>query len=148
MTHGEVVALVPLFLASLTSALVPVVNAELVVVAAALASPPQWAAAIALVGAVGQVTGKIALYAAGRAGRAAIAGRRATAVQGLATRLEGRPARLTATILVSAVIGLPPFLLMSVAAGILRMRLVAFLFLGILGRFVRFFVLASLPGLL
>jgi membrane protein YqaA with SNARE-associated domain len=45
------------------------------------------------------------------------------------------------------VLGLPPFMATSVLAGMVRMSLGAFLGAGLVGRFIRFSVLAASPAI-
>ena len=56
-------------------------------------------------------------------------------------RWKNKPVALT---LLAASVGIPPFYLMTLVAGILRMRFGMFLALAILGRIVRFSLLALL----
>ncbi len=131
---------------SVASALVPVINAEALVLAAAAAVPHQLAPLVATVAAVGQMAGKVVLYRGGRG-----VGARASAKSGkaseMAARFRDRPGALTLLYVVSAIVGIPPFYLMSVVAGIASLQLGVFLVLGFLGRFLRFYALAVVPGL-
>jgi membrane protein YqaA with SNARE-associated domain len=43
-------------------------------------------------------------------------------------------------------IGLPPFMATSVLAGMVRMKLSAFLGAGLIGRFIRFSIVAASPA--
>jgi membrane protein YqaA with SNARE-associated domain len=66
----------------------------------------------------------------------------------LKRRLEQAPGAAAAVIFTSAVSGLPPFYLVSVAAGALRVSLARFLILGASGRFLRFASVVALPRLI
>jgi membrane protein YqaA with SNARE-associated domain len=50
-----------------------------------------------------------------------------------------------ALVFASASVGLPPFYIMSVAAGAARMNLAWFIVLGSLGRLIRFGVIVAVP---
>jgi membrane protein YqaA with SNARE-associated domain len=53
-------------------------------------------------------------------------------------RTEGRPWFCAGLLLVSAATGVPPYAVLCILAGVLRVPVVVFLVLGLLGRAVRF----------
>jgi membrane protein YqaA with SNARE-associated domain len=129
---------------SVLSGLVPVVNGELYLIAAiVVADDPVVALVLAVIVALGQMIAKIGLYYAARGatelGRSTRLGAKLERAQLLVERWQGKPLTL---LFVSAVTGLPPFYLVSLLAGILRIRFGMFLFLGIVGRVIRFVALA------
>jgi membrane protein YqaA with SNARE-associated domain len=136
-------------IAGAISAVVPVVNAELYLVAVVLAAGDlPTAIALALLISVGQMVGKggvfqAALHAtnAGRRGKLADKIDRA---RELAKRWRGKPYVVT---FVSAAVSLPPFYLTSIAAGVMRIRFRMFLLLGFAGRAIRFGTIAVLTSL-
>lgn len=137
--------LLALFVIGACSALVPVVNIEayLAVRASVAAMDDVWL--MALVAALGQMLGKVVWYYLGASSLRWPWARRKLAKPKNAARLETWRARahhrpfLTGFLLfVSAVTGLPPFAIISVVAGQLRMSLTLFLTVGLLGRWVRF----------
>jgi membrane protein YqaA with SNARE-associated domain len=137
------------------SAIVPVVNAEVYLVGVAVASSsPRWY--LALAAAAGQVLGKVLFYLVGRGvldlprlrGRGTATGRwtrRLQTAQDWAGRHAWGPAALTGA---SAVVGLPPFAVVSLLAGTLRMRWWVFVLVGLGGRYLRFLLVLLAPGLL
>jgi membrane protein YqaA with SNARE-associated domain len=136
-----------LFFAALSgavvSSLVPFVNAELLLLGLALAAPAA-APMLAVVVAVGQMAGKSALFlGARRVSESALAARLER------WRLNGR-GRVAGGPLVglSALTGLPPFYLLSIAAPALGVRFRTFLVMGLAGRLLRFGALVLLPGFL
>jgi membrane protein YqaA with SNARE-associated domain len=131
---------------SVASALVPVVNAEALVLVAAAAVPHELVAVVATMGAAGQMAGKVVLYRGGRGVGVRASARSGRAAE-TAARLRDRPGALTLLYFLSAVLGLPPFYLMSLVAGIASLQFGVFLVLGFLGRFIRFYALAAVPGL-
>jgi membrane protein YqaA with SNARE-associated domain len=143
------------YLWCLLSALVPVVNAEVYLLGVSVASSaPPWL--LALAAAAGQVTGKIVFYLVGLGvldlrrvrRRGTAAGRwteRLTAAQRWADRHRWGPAGLCG---VSAVTGLPPFAVVSLLAGTLRVRWWLFVLTAMAGRYVRFLLVLLTPGLL
>ena len=129
---------------SVLSGLIPVVNGEVYLIAAILvAKDPVVAIALAVLVAVGQMLAKIVLYYAARGatelGRSTRFGDKLQKAQALIDRWKNKPLTL---LFISAVTGLPPFYLVSLLAGVVGIRFPVFLFLGLLGRVIRFVVLA------
>lgn len=134
-----------LFAVGVVSALVPVVNIEayLALREAVSEGDPLWAAAF--VAAAGQMTGKLVWYRVGASSlgwgwvRRQVERPKAQARLALwQQRTRDRPVIAGSLVLVSATVGLPPFAILAVVAGQLRMNLALFLTLGLLGRWVRF----------
>lgn len=143
------------FLYSLVSALVVVLPVEVYLLGAAVASDVP-TALLALVGAVGQVAGKMPFYLVGRGvldlarvRRQAVArgrwARRMTAVENWAGRHPWGPSAVTGS---AAFLSLPPYAVVSVLAGTVGMRWWLFVAVSLAGRFLRFWLLLGVPGLL
>ena len=130
------------------SALVPIVNAELLVVgAAALAGHWQGhALAVAGVVAFGQMVGKATLYWAGRGAAKIPSDRHRKAIARWGDRFSRSALAVQGLVFVSAVVGFPPFYAISLLAGTFLVNLPAFFLVGLAGRFVRFGILALAPG--
>lgn len=137
--------LVVSLLVGLVSALLPVVNVEayLGVQAAVLPGGSVWL--LGLAAAVGQMVGKLAWYYLGASSlnwrwvRRGLEKPKARArLARWQERTHDRPVYAGAVVLVSALTGLPPFAILSVVAGQLRMNLSLFLVLGLVGRWLRF----------
>ncbi|WP_168211700.1 YqaA family protein [Ruania zhangjianzhongii] len=135
------------------SAVVMVLPAELYLLGAAALTETGgiW---LALAGAVGQVAGKMLSYLVGRGVlstkrlRSRAKGRwvdRMTRVEQWCTAHEWGPAAVT---FVSAFAGLPPYALVAVLAGSLRMPWWLFAGVSLVGRFLRFWAVVSIPHLL
>jgi len=147
----SVVALVTLAGASLAvgvaSALIPLINAELYVLSVAVTAPLA-GIAVGVVGlALGQAIGKLAWFYAGRGGSAwlaALVRRRRAKPVGPSSRwarwlrLLGRRPTAAALVGVSAVSGVPPLALVSLAAGASPLRPAEFAGLCLVGRCIRF----------
>jgi membrane protein YqaA with SNARE-associated domain len=146
----------------LVSALVPVVNAELYLLAIVATAASPAAGVGAVVGlAVGQVAGKVCLFLAARRGRAAgerWRGRHAPspprlepaawrrrlshwALRGLGLLDRGLPA--AGVLFTSAAVGMPPLAVTTVAAGARRTPASLFVVCALSGRLVRFGILAA-----
>nr|WP_031467347.1 membrane protein [Sciscionella sp. SE31] len=158
------------------SALIPVVNVEIFVLAAATAQhdqgPPWWA--VGAVVAIGQVLGKLLYFYAARGDMrlpafihrkteaAMVAAPRRECPEGsvfrrawhtakvwftwIREKCHEHPKWMFGTHTVSSVLGLPPFFLTTVLAGFSGMSLGAFLLASLPGRFLRFALLALFPG--
>jgi membrane protein YqaA with SNARE-associated domain len=141
--------LLPTFGFCIVSALIPVLNAEVYLAAlAASQSPPLWP--MAAVGAGGQMIGKIIYYYLGRSSldwrwvkRRTDTPRFQAGLEKWRTRLEDRPWVAALFVFVSASVGIPPFAIVAVLAGTLRMSITMFVVVGFAGRLLRF---ASILG--
>ena len=151
------------------SAILPLISIEIFLVGLVAEQPqiPWWA--LGAVVAFGQVAGKLLYFLAARGSlhlprflrrRARAEGdvprplRFATARarwNAWSTWLRGRchrhPRWMVGTHAVSSVVGLPPFMATSVLAGLAGMSLAVFLSSSLLGRFLRYSVLAASPAL-
>jgi membrane protein YqaA with SNARE-associated domain len=147
------------------SGLVPVLNAEALLVAAVLQARGGWPAVVVAI-AVGQSTAKVLIFLGAREGRSLLPSwlahrppRPAGSRRRLGTRLRDatrrwspqaervaelvrRPVAGSALILTSAVAGIPPLAATSVIAGAARMRLLVFGGCCLAGRLLRFGLIA------
>mgnify|MGYP006278199307 CR=1 FL=1 len=130
--------------AFVTSALLPWVNGEAILVSLVALSDTD-PTLLSVVATVGQMTGKSIMYFVGwRTGalpKASTSGR----WQAVHRWFAQSRWRRWATILVSATLGLPPFYLVSILAGALKMGFGGFLVLGLIGRFLHFEGIALFP---
>jgi membrane protein YqaA with SNARE-associated domain len=133
---------------TVASAVFPWVNAEVIVLSMPAVAPSRVALVIlVLIATAGQMTGKCFLYWAGRKGNKALRGRAGRFLEKQRERLAARPVKAVVLVLVSSVIGLPPFYVMTLVAGALRMNFAVYLTAGTTGRLVRFSALVVLPQL-
>jgi membrane protein YqaA with SNARE-associated domain len=143
----------------LLSSLIPVVNAEIYIVALVTAQPqvPWWL--VGLAAAFGQMIGKVFFYYAGRGvlrlpkrlsriSEWERRGRWAQRLQRFQDTCRDRPFWSAGVLLVSASLGLPPFAALAVVAGIARVDARIFVATGFTGRFIRFGAIAAFPGLI
>lgn len=137
--------LLSLLVIAFVSALVPVVNLEAYLgLRAALADVNDlWL--LGFVAAAGQMGGKVIWYLIGASSlewgwikRRVEKPKAQARLAKWQTRTEERPLLTGTLVFASAVTGLPPFAIVAVLAGQLRMNLVAFFVLGLAGRWVRF----------
>jgi len=126
----------------------PFVNAEVYVLGASAIAGPGGVVAIVLGMTVGHMIGKVLLYYAG-AGAIRMPLRESYKARLTATRERLDRSRLGTIpfIFVSAGTGWPPFYVVAIMAGVLRLGLWTFLLPGTLGRLGRFAILALFPQL-
>jgi membrane protein YqaA with SNARE-associated domain len=135
-----------LYALAVLTAILPWVNAEVVMISAAAVCTSGEAISVAVIlVTAGQMTGKSAMYWMMRYGDAGIPVRLRTAIERWRAQLAERPRRTLATILTSAVIGIPPFYVVSAAAGAFRVDFCRFVIVGTCGRLVHFAVVAFAP---
>jgi membrane protein YqaA with SNARE-associated domain len=134
-----------LFGVAVLSALVPLVNLEVYLVGLGAVASPGHVWALALTAGVGQMVGKTAWYFLGanalRWGwiRRKVEKPKAQAKLELwRTRTQDRPVWGALLIFVSGFSGFPPFAIMAVLAGQLRMNFSIFLTVGVASRTLRF----------
>lgn len=129
------------------SAVIPVINIEIYLLGASALAPPQMVIPLIVAGTLGQVIGKIALYYAGT-GALKLPGKRLqAALQRMNTQMQERPNMGNALVFVSATAGLPPYYLVTLAAGAARMNLPMFLAVSLVGRLIRFTIVVLVPQL-
>lgn len=152
------------------SALLPLLSIEIFLVGLATQQPHIPWLVLGAVVAVGQVAGKLIYYYAARGSlhlpafmhrkhkldappsarreRWRLRTKRVRGrVETLREKCHRHPRWMVTTYGLSSVVGLPPFMATSVLAGMVRMKLSAFLSAGLVGRFIRFSVVAASPAL-
>lgn len=141
--------LMSIFGASIASALVPLINVEVILFAAANRRP-ELVVALVLVATTGQMVGKLLWYWGGQhLDRAPWVAKHLEKPRPKATlerwhdRAEGRPWFTAGLLLFSAASGFPPYAVTAVLAGVLRVPLWIFLVTGFVGRGLRFWTIAS-----
>jgi membrane protein YqaA with SNARE-associated domain len=139
-----------IFLGTLVSGVVPLVNAELPVVAAAgAAATGAWlpsVAVVAVVSAAGQMTSKTVTFGVARWAPARLPRKAQAVIAEASARASDAPTAVWTSILASAATGVPPFYGTAIAAGALGVRAVTSVAFGFLGRLARFGVLALGAG--
>lgn len=157
---------------ALGSALIPMINVEIFLIAVATREahlPWQWLA-LGIVVAAGQMVGKLPYYYAGRGSLRVpeflrpkpkqakpmtprrVRWKKRTKrwrgwIDGVTEKCRQHPRWMTGTYGLSAVTGVPPYMAIVVLAGMARMSLASFLITGLIGRCIRFTALAASPEL-
>jgi membrane protein YqaA with SNARE-associated domain len=134
------------FVYCIASGFIPVVNAEVFLVAVAATSPRSALPAVAVLAAAGQMVAKSGVYLGGRGVVRLPIGKRKADLEALRARVE-RWRSKDLLVFVSASLGLPPFFAIAILAGTLRLAYPRFLVAGFLGRLVRFGAIVAVPAL-
>jgi membrane protein YqaA with SNARE-associated domain len=132
---------------SLGGGLVPFINVEAWLVGVSVACPGAALVPVVLAATLGQVAAKVVLYHAGGGATAWGMRHRGARLAVTVRRLEGAASRGTGVVFASALTGLPPLYLVSLAAGVVRFRLPRFVALAVVGRLLRFTAVFLLPRL-
>jgi len=134
------------FLLSAVSAVFPWVNTEILVLSmSALTRTPFGLALVVLVGTAGQMAGKSVLYWAGRGALHLRLRRMTRTAETWRERIKKYRWGPYTLLFTSATFAFPPFYVMTVAAGALRIPYAAFVVLCSAGCLVRFSLLAAVP---
>ena len=138
----EVALLSSAFVASVVSGFIPFVNAEVVVAGAAVAAPPGYMIPVIVVCSVGQMLAKVALNAGMRWLPERLPAKATERLDRASEKVKNLEQAGLTLVLISAVVGLPPFYLISLAAGAMKLSLTGFIVTGTVGRGVRFAIIA------
>ena len=135
-----------LLIASAISGVVPVVNAELLVLAAAATMPLAGLPLVAAAATGGQMAAKTTLFALARWLPRKLPKRAQAALARASGKLAAKKRGPATLVLASAASGIPPLYGVSLACGALGMRLPTFVIMGCIGRAVRFGAIAWVGG--
>ena len=125
------------FLACLAGGVLPWINAELVVAGAAAVAGPTQLPGVVLAASLGHMIGKGGLYALARWAPQRLPEKARSRLATSRSLADGRRAA-TVAVLSSATVGLPPFYLVTLAAGVLRVPAVLFAGAGLAGLALRY----------
>lgn len=131
-----------LLVGTAVSGVLPLVNAELLVVAAAAVVPGPALPLVVAVSAIGQMSAKTLLFSLARWAPAKLPVKARARVEKASEAVSERGGAVSSLVFTSATLGFPPFYGVSLACGTLRMPLLPFILSGTAGRAVRFGVLA------
>lgn len=135
-----------LLIATAISGVVPVLNAELLVLAAAALVPLAGLPFVVAVATGGQMLGKTTLFALARWLPRKLPKRARAALDRASRRVAAQKRGPATLVLTSAASGIPPLYGVSLACGALGMRLPTFVIMGCVGRAVRFGAIAWVGG--
>jgi len=124
---------------TVVSAIVPWVNAEIIVLSLpAVARSPLALAALVCIATAGQMVGKCVVYRAARRGAEAPSPKVRAQLAKWQARFDAHRWAPAVLVLWSSASGLPPFYVTTMLAGALKMNFPLFLAAGTVGRLVRF----------
>lgn len=130
------------------SAIFPFVNAEVAIVALGTMAPRPLLPLLLVVATLSHMAGKAVTYLAGRGAERLPFPALQRRVAAVRAKLDTRATAVGAPLIfLSAVVGLPPFYLVTVASGVVRYPFLAFFLVGLVGRLLRFGALLYLPQL-
>ncbi|HEY3804495.1 MAG TPA: hypothetical protein VGL61_17885 [Kofleriaceae bacterium] len=134
-------------LACFVAGIVQVINTEAILLGVSiwLVDSPLQLPLVAACAAVGQMAANIGFFYAGRGG--ARMPRLRAKLDGLRARIATWQKRPTLVLIAAAIIGLPPLVLVAVAAGGLGIGVRRFTIIGLLGRAIRFGAVLAIPWL-
>ena len=142
------------FLVALVSGLVPVINIEVYLVGAVAVNGDGALVAMAVAAGLGQTLGKLPYYYAGKGSltapwlrkRAETPGRWAERAARWRRKAEERPAWGVGLLALSSFASIPPFVVVSVLAGVLRMNAALFCAVTFATRTARFLIIVLAPA--
>ena len=146
MSHWELIGAT--FLYCIGSAVIPVMHAEAYLIAVSALSPPGVSWALVIAATVGQMIGKVLMYLAGRGAVKLPSEWLRKRVAAAEARYSGNRNIGNGLIFLSSSTGLPPFYVIAVVAGMLRVPLPSFIVFGAIGRFIRFAIAVFVPQLI
>jgi membrane protein YqaA with SNARE-associated domain len=143
--HAPLLICVLVLVVACVSSLLPISPVEALLVALSTVVPTSLLLPVAGLATVGHMAAKTLVYLGSRRAEPAVPVRHRAALQRVRTLLLRRRRVRLLTMLVSALAGVPPFYLVTVCCGVLRLPLWDFLVAGTVGRGIRFGALALMP---
>ncbi len=145
---GQVELLAATFVYCVGSGFIPVLNAEAYLIAVAATSDRAVFLGVATAATVGQMVAKSVMYLVGRGVVELPLGRYRDRLETAGEKLEKSRLGTELFIFVSALVGFPPFYLISVVCGTLKIPFWIFLLSGTAGRLIRFALVLYSPQLI
>jgi membrane protein YqaA with SNARE-associated domain len=136
------------FIVGFVSGLVPFVNAEVFLVAVSPITPRHALLPVAVLCGAGQMCAKTIIFYAGRGVFKINMGKLEGKIEAVQAKFQLWQNKAGALIFLSAVVGMPPFYVVSFVAGALKLSYVKFLATGFPGRCIRFGVIIYFPQLI
>jgi membrane protein YqaA with SNARE-associated domain len=144
---GEIWLVLGTFFYCIGSGFIPVMNAEVYLLAVSAASAPATVGPLILASGLGQMVAKSAMYLAGRGVLSIPMGKHQKRLDAASQKLQKSKIGPGGFIFVSASTGWPPFYAVSILAGTLRIPFFVFFLPGTVGRLIRFGLMVLGPQL-
>jgi membrane protein YqaA with SNARE-associated domain len=144
---GELGVFVVSLVVGVVSGLVPIINSEVYLIFVSSVTSQPALLPVALLSAFGQMVSKTILFYAGRGLLSIDFGKYKNKIDAAQRKLVESKNKTDLVVFFSATIGLPPFYVISIAAGTLKMRVSRFVVAGFVGRSIRFASIIYFPQL-
>jgi membrane protein YqaA with SNARE-associated domain len=135
------------FVGCAVGSVVPVIHTELLVFGIAALAPGAQGWLLVLVATCGTMVGKTVLYYTGL-GILKLPIRKRERIDAYLAKARESKGIAGSVMIAAATFGLPPYYIVTVAAGAIRYNLVRFLIIGFIGRFIRFTAVVFAPHLI
>jgi membrane protein YqaA with SNARE-associated domain len=130
------------YLVCLIGGFVPIVNAEVYVASAGALADRAAILPLVVAATLGQMTAKTAIFLGGHGLLRLPAAKESVRMQRVLARARAWRGPIELFVFVSAVVGIPPFYIVSLLGGTLNLSVARFIALGFTGRLIRFFLIA------
>ncbi len=136
------------FIICLVSGFIPIVNAELFLIAFSSMIPTTDATYVIIIATGAQMLAKSALYLAGRGVIKLPREKHQEKIKSIQNKLQHFKGGTNAFIFISATTGFPMFYFVSIVAGSLRLPFIHYFAYGFIGRLLRFSIVVLFPQLI
>jgi membrane protein YqaA with SNARE-associated domain len=131
------------YLICLIGGFVPIVNAEVYFASVGAMSDRAVIFPLVVVGTLGQMTAKTAIFLAGRGLLRLPVAKDSERMRVVLAKARAWRGPIELFVFVSAVVGIPPFYIVSLLGGALKLSVARFIVVGFTGRLIRFLVIAG-----
>jgi membrane protein YqaA with SNARE-associated domain len=135
------------FVGCIVGSVVPVIHTELLVFGISALAPGAQGIALVLVATCGTLIGKTILYYSGQ-GLVRLPVRGRERIDRFLEEARQREGIASGVLFAAAAAGVPPFYIVTVAAGAIRLNLLRFILIGFTGRLIRFSIVVYAPHLI
>lgn len=132
------------FVGCAIGSVIPIVHTELLILGITAVTPGPDGIPLVFLAATGTMVGKTILYYAGR-GLLKFKFRNRHKIDEFIAKAKRRQGVAGSVLFASAASGFPPFYVVTVASGILKLSVITFVTLGFVGRFLRFLAVVYAP---
>lgn len=144
---AEISIWVSAFVGCVVGSVVPIIHTELLIFGISALAPGAQGLLLVLVATAGTMVGKTILYYAGQ-GLVRLPLRRRERIDRYLEEARERQGIASGVLFAAAAVGFPPFYVVTVAAGAIRISLLRFIVIGFLGRLIRFSIVVYAPHLI
>jgi len=135
------------FLGCVVGSVLPIIHTELLIFGISALAPGVQSALLVLVATCGTMIGKTILYFGGQ-GLVRLPIRRREKIDRYLEQARAREGIASGVLFAAAAAGIPPFYIVTVAAGAIRINLLRFILIGFVGRLIRFSIVVYAPHLI